>query len=97
MKTLFSLLCFFLVAGLLSSCEDAAPPAPASATPTFSHVVKFPTEYYLGGPQQARPPDGTFEAGTEVNLLEDSGSYLLVESKGGVQAFVSTSALEPKD
>lgn len=95
MKNLPTVFLLLLISGLLLSCEEADK-SKVETVPSFSHVVKFPTEYYIGGPQQARPPDGTFNAGTEVNVLEDAGSYLLVESKDGIKAFVSISALEPQ-
>ena len=49
--------------------------------------------YYLTGPQQARPPDGTFKMGTRVALVIDAGSYSLVTSESGITAYVSSSAL----
>jgi hypothetical protein len=61
----------------------------------FSHTISVETEYYLGGPQQAQPPDGTFKAGTEVRLLAEGGSYCLVESEDGVVAWVAADALKP--
>ena len=50
-------------------------------------------EYYLTGPQQASPPDGTFSAGTPVTVVRDAGSYSLVRSTDGIEAFVSTTAI----
>jgi hypothetical protein len=61
----------------------------------FTHVVAVDTEYYLTGPQQARPPDGTLPAGTKVTLLEEAGSYCRVRSEGGIEAYVSTNSLQP--
>ena len=51
------------------------------------------TVYYLTGPQQARPPDGSFEMGMRVALVLDAGSYSLVTSESGVTAYVSSGAL----
>ena len=59
----------------------------------FTHVVAIETEYYTTGPQQGRPPDGKFSAGTNVNVIEEAGSYTLVRSKNGVEAFVASDAL----
>ena len=57
----------------------------------FTHVIAFSgTHYYLTGPQQARPPDGTFVEGTRLALVRDSGSYSLVTSESGITAYVST-------
>jgi hypothetical protein len=70
----------------------------AESTPAdeaFSHTIAVETEYYLGGPQQAQPPDGTFKAGTKVRLVEDAGSYCVVESEDGVRAHVVVDAVKP--
>ncbi len=60
----------------------------------WTHTVKMATEYYTGGPQQSRPPDGQLPPGTKVKIVEDAGSYVLVDAENGVNAFVSASALE---
>jgi hypothetical protein len=41
----------------------------------FSHVIVADTEYYTTGPQQGRPPDGKFPAGTKVSIVEDSPKF----------------------
>jgi hypothetical protein len=61
----------------------------------FTHRVATDTEYYLLGPQQARPPDGTLPAGTKVTLLEEAGSYCRIRSEDGIEAYVSTGRLQP--
>ena len=61
----------------------------SSAVPEFSHVITAETEYYVTGPQQGRPPEGSFPAGTKVNIVEEAGSYLLVKSESGIEAYVS--------
>ena len=74
----------------------AKKPAPVATTQSaLTHVVHADSAYYTTGPQQSRPPDGTFKAGTKVKLLRDAGSYSQVESEGGVTAFVSTGSLAP--
>jgi uncharacterized protein YgiM (DUF1202 family) len=60
----------------------------------FTHLVAADTAYYLSGPQQAHPPEGTFSAGTKVTLLEEAGSYCRVRSEGGIEAYVSTDNLQ---
>lgn len=92
----------------LSACNNEEKPAPDAdpkpdpVTETvpklepsddFSYVMKTTTEYYAGGPQQARPADGELQAGTKINVIEDSGSYTLVETEAGVKGYVSTSAI----
>jgi hypothetical protein len=63
----------------------------------FTHEIggPFETVYYLGGPQQARPPEGRFKPGTRVRLIRNAGSYCLVQSETGITAHVSTGALKP--
>jgi hypothetical protein len=61
----------------------------------FTHLVATDTPYYLSGPQQAHPPDGTLPAGTKVTLLEEAGSYCRIRSKDGIEAYVSTNSLQP--
>jgi peptidoglycan hydrolase-like protein with peptidoglycan-binding domain len=63
----------------------------------FTHVVAADTEYYLTGPQQAHPPDGTLTAGTKITLLEEAGSYCRIRSEDGIEAYVSTDSLQPLD
>jgi hypothetical protein len=60
----------------------------------FTHLVVTDTKYYLSGPQQARPPDGTLSAGTKVTLLEEAGSYCRIRSEDGIEAYVSTDSLQ---
>ncbi len=75
---------------------------PATAEVSFTHVITAETAYYTGGPQQGRPPDGNFLVGTKVNLAKGddgsdaptTGSYTLVRSEDGIEAYVSTDALE---
>ena len=74
-------------------CSCVAPP-PAGES-GLTHVVHVDSVYYTTGPQQSRPPDGTFKAGTKVKIIRDAGSYSQVESDGGVTAFVSTGSLAP--
>jgi hypothetical protein len=61
----------------------------------FTHLVASDTAYYLSGPQQASPPEGTLPAGTKVTLLEEAGSYCRIRSEDGIEAYVSTNSLQP--
>ena len=63
----------------------------------FTHEIAGPfgTVYYLGGPQQARPPEGRFKPGTRVRLVRKNGSYSVVQSETGITAHVATGALKP--
>ncbi len=75
---------------------------PAAGGATFTHVIATQSPYYTTGPQQGRPPDGDFLVGTKVNLAQGEdgsdaptiGSYTLVRSEDGVEAYVSTDALK---
>ena len=58
-----------------------------------SHVVEVTSQYYIDGPQQGRPPDGEFATGTKVRLLQPAGSYSLVLSEEGTEAYVSSDVL----
>jgi len=65
-----------------------------STTETGTEYVMFMNaEYYKSGPQQGSPPDGQFPAGTNVRILQNAGSYTLVESSEGVQAYVASDAI----
>jgi serpin B len=57
-----------------------------------SHVIVAETEYYKTGPQQGRPPDGSFPAGTKVRM-----SYVLVKSEDGIEAYVVAGAVKHQE
>ena len=85
-----------ILAGLSIGCGTSAEkPRSEQGAETYTHVVTADTVYYLGGPQQARPPEGTFTAGTRVVLIRDAGSYGQVRSETGVEAYVSSGSLQP--
>jgi serpin B len=68
-----------------------------SSDSEFSHVIAAETEYYTTGPQQGRPPDGKFPAGTKVSIVEESGSYVLVKSESGIKAYVAADAVKQQE
>ena len=70
-------------------------PSDSSSTSNFSHEITRDEPYYLTSPAQAKPPDGTFKAGTKVSLVSDSGSYRRVLSEEGVSAYIASDALKP--
>ena len=99
MKTLLLTLVVCGFAAVVGCAENASPEMQAKAQSAASnaaptHVVTADTVYYMSGPQQARPPEGTFKAGTKVALAESAGSYSLVRSAGGIRAYVSTASLK---
>ena len=59
-----------------------------------THAIVAETAYYRGGPQQAQPPDGRFEVGTQVKLIEEAGSYILVRSAEGITAYVAADSVK---
>ena len=77
--------------------EGVAPStAPATApAQAFTHTLIRDEPYYLTGPQQGRPPEGTFKSGTKVKLLESAGSYSRVTAEDGTTAWVAAEALKP--
>lgn len=58
-----------------------------------THVITGEAVYYKGGPQQAQPQDGTFQDGTRVTVIDGAGSYSLVRSADGIEAYVASDAL----
>lgn len=65
----------------------------SSAVPEFTHVITAETEYYVTGPQKGRPPEGSFPAGTKVNIVEEAGSFVLVKSESGVEAYAAADTI----
>jgi hypothetical protein len=84
--TVIVLACILLIAAplILTGCQ-----AEGGAT----HRVVNETPFYLDGPQQARPADGVLAAGTEVTLVETSGSYALVTLPDDRRAYVASDSL----
>ena len=67
---------------------------PEESAQVFTHVIATDTPYYLSGPQQAWPPEGSLPAGTKVTLLEEAGSYCRIRSEDGLEAYVSIDSLQ---
>ena len=91
------LACGFLLASACTSgeCSKEDKTCPEGEMADATHVIAYDTHYYMSGPQQARPPEGMFKAGTKVCLIQDAGSYSQVRSQDGIEAYVSTDALKP--
>lgn len=91
------LICLTLL-GLVMGCQSENPgkkDATQSTESATTPVIRYTTLYYRNGPQQAMPPDGTFEAGTPVEVIQGAGSYSLVRAQDGRQGYVSTDAIAP--
>ena len=91
---LFALLC-------CCGCNPAGMPEEAEEKAAAAAQAEYPVEigsftaYYTGGPQQGRPPDGQLEPGTPVKVLVNAGSYSLIRTADGIEAYVSTAAIGP--
>jgi hypothetical protein len=89
---------FIVLTSLLVGCSGQSTPkaqnAAGSPADSFSHVITTEVEYYTTGPQQGRPPDGKFPAGTKVTIVREAGSYILVRSEDGVEAYVASDAIK---
>ena len=66
-----------------------------TSSSSYPAVISETSVYYTGGPQQGRPPEGEFIKGTRVQVLENAGSYSIVRSADGIEAYVSTDAINP--
>jgi hypothetical protein len=94
-KLRVGLVCLVLIGLFLGGCTDSQSKrqehqgVEASAVP----VIRHDTVFYKIGPQQAMPPDGKFEAGTRVEVIEEAGSYTLVRAEDGRQGYVSADAI----
>jgi serpin B len=94
------LLAVCLMAMLVAGCspgvqsqQDQQPGQQAGTPNPFTHVTTVDTEYYLDGPQQGRPADGRFAAGTPVVILQEGGSYTRVRSQDGIEAWIVADAV----
>ena len=71
------------------------PQNPDESVPKMTHIITADTPYYLNGPQQARPSDGTLKAGTQITVVENQGSYSVVRTKDGIKAHVASNTFKP--
>ena len=86
---------FVVLIVFLSHAVNARAALAPAVTAEISHVVSIDAEYYTTGPQQGRPPDGKFAAGTKVSIVREAGSYALVRSEDGRQAYVASNVIQP--
>lgn len=93
---LIAILCLGCVPAIQSQQDDADSGQQKQGN-AYTHVIAVDTEYYTTGPQQSRPPDGKLPAGTRVSIVEEAGSYVLVQSEGGVKAFVATDVVKKQE
>ncbi|MBW3595725.1 MAG: serpin family protein [Planctomycetes bacterium] len=90
-------LCIGCLVPLANRTSAVEPPQRAKNSAdekSATHVIAAETAYYTTGPQQGRPPDGKFKAGTRTKLLREAGSYSLVRAENGVAAYVATNTLK---
>jgi hypothetical protein len=74
-----------LIGVFLASCQVSG----------ATHSVVLETPFYLDGPQQARPADGTLPSGARVTLVSAAGSYAQVVLPDGRRAYVAADSLKP--
>lgn len=79
---------------MATTVADSSSGTNGGSTASFTHVIANEVQYYTTGPQQGRPPDGAFASGTKVNIVRKAGSYALVKSEGGVEAYVAADAVK---
>ncbi len=96
----WSLLCVVLMVVGIAGCGvmmvDSGSPKASSAgggSGAYTHVIVGDTDYYRNSPSQSSPSDGSFVKGTKVTLVRKAGSYSLVRSVDGVEAYVSTGSI----
>ena len=80
-----------------STINETTPPTPLTPKPhsaIANHIIKLDTVYYLTGPQQGRPPEGEFKAGTPCIVIQKNGAYTLIKSVDGKVAWISSDALQ---
>lgn len=62
---------------------------------TGTHIMIRTSEYYTNNPAQGRPADGSLKAGTEVQLINQAGSYTLVKIPSRIKVYVASTSLKP--
>lgn len=67
--------------------RPSPPPMLDKNTITFSHTFTRDFNYFIAVPQEGRPADGTFKAGTRFRLIEVTENYLWVETENGMKAY----------
>ncbi len=75
--------------------EEAERQAILAAEAEYPVQIGTTTPYYTGGPQQGRPPEGQLWPGTPVKVLQDAGSYSLIRTADGIEAYIETAAIGP--
>ena len=75
--------------------EEAERQAILAAEAEYPVQIGTATPYYTGGPQQGRPPEGQLWPGTPVKVLQDAGSYSLIRTADGIEAYIETAAIGP--
>ncbi len=80
-----------LAAAILLTGTQAASDRSLTAQPPaalWTHELTDEVEFYLIGPQQARPPDGRWPKGTRLRVIRQAGSYWQVRAEDGTEAYV---------
>ena len=96
MKTLVRLFFVGCACLVVLGCKEEQSSDSSAESLEFTHVVQLGTELYKGGPQQGSPPDAQLLPGTKVKIVEEAGSYVLVETENGESGYVSAGSVVEK-
>lgn len=96
-RRICSLLCVVSLAVCGAGCGvkmmGPAPGGGSAGSGYHTHVLIENADYYTDNPAQGRAANGQFQQGEKVTLIQRAGSYSLVRSANGVQAYVSTGSI----
>jgi uncharacterized protein YgiM (DUF1202 family) len=99
-KLKVGLVCLVLVVLSMGGCAESQSQEhePQDTKTSTGPVIRHDSVFYKTGPQQASPPDGTFKAGTRIEVVHKAGSYTLVRTEDGREGYVASDAIAvPKD
>jgi uncharacterized protein YgiM (DUF1202 family) len=98
-KLYVGLVCLALVVLFMGGCAESQREGHecSDADAGTGPVVNADSVFYKTGPQQASPPDGTFKAGTRIEVIQEAGSYTLARAADGREGYVSSDAITVPD
>jgi len=63
----------------------------------YNAMITRDTHFYIDGPDQQTPANGTFKRGTRVQILSRHGNMVKVQAIGSLRGYVSAAAVGPVD
>ena len=63
----------------------------------FNAMITRDTPFFIEGPNQQTPPNGTFARGTRVKILSRHGHMVKVEAISRLRGYVAAGAVGPVD